>query len=122
MSWAAIRLKIARMPEGTSWASLASVSVLAGIGFTVSLFIANLSFGGDPVTSLLLNEAKLGILAGSLISGIAGWALLHVTLPKVPKNDEADLIERSERSEELKELCRDRLRGLQIKVKRTGGD
>ena len=40
----------------------------------------------------------------------------------MPKNDEADLIERSERSEELKELCRDRLRGLQIKVKRTGGD
>ncbi len=116
-SWASIKLKIARMPEGTTWASLASVSVLGGIGFTVSLFIANLSFGGDPVTSLLLNEAKLGILVGSLISGIAGWALLHLTLPKVPTKNEEDLKERQERREERKELRREKLRVLHINVK-----
>ncbi len=71
------------MPDGATWASLASVAVLGGIGFTVSLFISNLSFGtGDPILSILLNDAKLGILVASLLAGILGWALLHFTLPK----------------------------------------
>ncbi len=71
------------MPEGSTWGSLAAVSLLGGIGFTVSLFIATLSFGtGDPVTSQLLNDSKLGILAGSLLAGILGWAALHLTLPR----------------------------------------
>lgn len=76
------------MPEGSNWGSLAAVSLLGGIGFTVSLFIANLSFGGgDPVMSQLLNDAKLGILVGSLIAGVLGWAALHFTL-KLPKENE----------------------------------
>lgn len=80
---ACILLKWAPMPEGTTWGSLASVSLLGGIGFTVSLFIATLSFGaGDSVTSQLLNDSKLGILVGSLLAGILGWAMLHFTLPK----------------------------------------
>ncbi len=78
-----ILLKWAPMPEGTNWGSLASVSLLGGIGFTVSLFIATLSFGaGDPISSQLLNDSKLGILVGSLLAGILGWAALHFTLPK----------------------------------------
>ena len=78
-----ILLKWAPMPEGSTWGSLAAVSLLGGIGFTVSLFIATLSFGtGDPVTSQLLNDSKLGILAGSLLAGILGWAALHLTLPR----------------------------------------
>lgn len=82
-SWLTIKLKLAPMPEGGSWARLASIAMLGGIGFTVSLFIANLSFGtGDPIMSILLNDAKLGILIGSLLAGIFGWALLHLTLPK----------------------------------------
>lgn len=86
-SWLTIKLRLAPMPEGTNWARLASVAVLGGIGFTVSLFIANLSFGtGDPALSLLLNDAKLGILVGSLLAGVAGWALLHVTLPHTPQD------------------------------------
>ena len=77
------------MPEGTNWWSLASVSLLGGIGFTVSLFIANLSFGaGDPISSELLNDAKLGILVGSLVAGILGWVALHFTLPKEAQDDE----------------------------------
>ncbi len=84
-----ILLKWAPMPEGTTWGSLASVSLLGGIGFTVSLFIANLSFGaGDPISSMLLNDAKLGILVGSLLAGILGWAALHFTLPKEPHPEE----------------------------------
>ncbi len=88
-SWATIRLGFAPMPEGGDWARLASVSMLGGIGFTVSLFIANLSFGtGDPMLSLLLNDSKLGILVASLLAGVLGWALLHFTLPREPQPDE----------------------------------
>lgn len=78
-----ILLRWAPMPEGVNWARLASVSLLGGIGFTVSLFIANLSFGSAyPATSLLLNDSKLGILVGSMLAGILGWTALHFTLPK----------------------------------------
>lgn len=78
-----IKCKWAPMPEGTNWKQLAAVSVLGGIGFTVSLFIANLSFGsGDVLASQLLNNAKLGILVGSLLAGFLGWLFLHLTLPK----------------------------------------
>lgn len=86
-----IKLKWAPMPTGATWGSLASVSVLGGIGFTVSLFIAGLSFGSaNPVMSELLNDAKLGILAGSLLAGVLGFVLLHFTLPKgnVAEDDE----------------------------------
>lgn len=83
-AWLCIKLKWAEMPHGVKWSQLASASVLGGIGFTVSLFIANLSFGtGDPIHSLLLNEAKLGILVGSLLSGVIGYICLRATLPKV---------------------------------------
>lgn len=86
-SWGCIKLKLAPMPEGTDWKQLASVSVLGGIGFTVSLFIANLSFGtGDVLTSQILDNAKLGILVGSVIAGFLGWLLLHITLPRNVKN------------------------------------
>lgn len=88
-SWLTIILKLAPMPEGGNWARLASVSMLGGIGFTVSLFIANLSFGGgDAAMSELLNDSKLGILVGSLLAGILGWAMLHFTLPKEPQEEE----------------------------------
>lgn len=85
-SWLTIKLGFAPMPEGGNWARLASVSMLGGIGFTVSLFIANLAFGtGDLALFLLLNDAKLGILVASLLAGILGWAALHFTLPKEPQ-------------------------------------
>ena len=82
-TWITVKLRLAPMPEECNWKEIASVAVLGGIGFTVSLFIANLSFGtGDPFMSMLLNDAKLGILVGSLLAGVLGWALLHLTLPK----------------------------------------
>ena len=82
-AWLCIKLKLAPMPEHADWKMLASISMLGGIGFTVSLFIANLSYStGDPILSQTLNNAKLGIVAGSLIAGILGYVFLHLTLPK----------------------------------------
>lgn len=76
-----ILLKWAPMPKGASWVSLASVSVLGGIGFTVSLFIANLSFGiADAHMLRLLNGAKLGIIIGSVIAGLFGYIFLLFSL------------------------------------------
>ncbi len=80
-SWATVKMKLAPMPVGANWKMMASVAVLGGIGFTVSLFIANLSFGADPAMADLLAHAKLGIVVGSLIAGVLGFAILHLTLP-----------------------------------------
>lgn len=86
----AIRLKWAPMPKGASWTNLASVALLGGIGFTVSLFIADLSFGGSaPHALALLNDAKLGILVGSVTAGLLGWGFLHLTLPKKTKGEDS---------------------------------
>ena len=92
-AWLAIKLKIVNMPVGVDWKMLFGVSMLGGIGFTVSMFIANLSFAGHGEEGLLLlNEAKLGILAGSVIAGAIGYTLLHKFLPQVasPDTDFAD--------------------------------
>ncbi len=87
-SWITVKLKLAPMPAHSNWAMMASVAMLGGIGFTVSLFIATLSFGGDTAHSIeLLNHAKLGIVIGSLLSGIIGFIWLHYTLPKTPAPD-----------------------------------
>ena len=82
-SWLAVRLKFVTLPAGTSWKAFASVCVVCGIGFTVSMFIADLSYSGlGEAGAALLNQAKLGVLAGSLISALLGCALLSCTLPK----------------------------------------
>lgn len=67
------------MPNDLSYLRLAGISLLGGIGFTVSLFIANLSFGEYPE---LLNQAKLGVLLGTVISGIIGFLVLRHVLPR----------------------------------------
>lgn len=87
-SWLTIKLKLAPMPAHSNWHMMASVSMLGGIGFTVSLFIATLSFGSGGAHMLdLLNHAKLGIVLGSLLSGIIGFIWLHFTLPKTAAPD-----------------------------------
>ena len=78
-----VRLRLATMPEGVSKRNLFGVSMLGGIGFTVALFIANLSFAGMPDVGVeLLNQAKLGVFAGSFISGLCGYLILKKVLPK----------------------------------------
>ena len=88
-SWITVKLRLAPMPTGCDWKSMASVAVLGGIGFTVSLFIANLTFPGlDAHSVSLLNHAKIGIVIGSLLSGFLGYFLLHHFLPKRKKKAE----------------------------------
>lgn len=88
-SWLTVKLRLAPMPEGTNWKMMFAISMLGGIGFTVSLFIANLSFGGGSPEQLeLLSHAKLGIVIGSLLAGFLGWLLLHRTLPADAHNPE----------------------------------
>ena len=82
-SWISVKLKLVSLPQGADWKSFASVCVLCGIGFTVSMFIADLSFsplGQDGVQ--YLNQAKFGILSGSLIAALLGSFLLGRNLPK----------------------------------------
>lgn len=77
-TWLAIWLHISPMPQGMTWTNLSGIALLGGIGFTVSLFIANLSFGADfPV---FLNQAKLGVLSGSILSGCLGYLVLSRVL------------------------------------------
>lgn len=72
-SFAAVKLKLASLPEGVNLKNLFGAGILAGIGFTMSLFIAGLAFS-DPE---LLDLAKIGILTGSLLSGIVGFVFLR---------------------------------------------
>jgi NhaA family Na+:H+ antiporter len=78
-SWAAVKMGLARLPEGVSWNVLSGAGCLGGIGFTMSLFIAALAFDG-----IMLNEAKSGILVGSAVSAALGcWLLLAFLQPGV---------------------------------------
>jgi NhaA family Na+:H+ antiporter len=74
-AWAATRLGLAQLPHGTAWPQIVAVAAVAGIGFTVSLFIADLGFA-DPV---LLDQAKVGVLTASLLAGVLGGVLLRTT-------------------------------------------
>jgi NhaA family Na+:H+ antiporter len=90
-----VRLGIAPRPRAATWAQIYGMALLCGIGFTMSLFIAPLAFPGEPE---LVEEAKLGILAGSLLSAIAGFLVLRFA-PLHPEHDaveaaQADEIER----------------------------
>ena len=70
---AAVRLRLASLPEGVSWTALHGCAWLGGIGFTMSLFIAELAFDGTT----LLDSAKIGILSGSIVSGMIGAVILR---------------------------------------------
>ena len=88
-TWLAVKLKIGSLPEGMCWKNLAGVSMLGGIGFTVALFIANLSFGSKAPE--LLNQAKFGIICGTVLSGIIGYIYLSKVLPKENLTDAENL-------------------------------
>ena len=74
--WAADRVGFAPRPDNASWQEIWGVSILCGIGFTMSLFISGLAFAGQE---LLINEAKIGILMGSLFSAVLGFVVLRLS-------------------------------------------
>jgi len=74
-SWLVLKLGIAELPKDTRFTQIAGVSLLAGIGFTMSIFVAQLGFSNNED---LLLMAKTGILAASLLSGIAGYIWLYM--------------------------------------------
>jgi len=82
-AWLAVRARVAHLPRGVSWRQLSGAAVLAGIGFTVSLFVTGLAFGDAGLET----DAKLGILAASLIAGVAGYAWLRAVHPVAAPGD-----------------------------------
>ena len=78
----AIKVGLARLPDGSGWGGLYGVSILCGVGFTMSLFVGSLAFEHEVVSSDVVFDERLGIILGSLLSGIAGYLVLNFTLPK----------------------------------------
>jgi NhaA family Na+:H+ antiporter len=72
-SLASVRAGVAVLPDEVGWRQIHGVGWLAGIGFTMSLFVASLAFGSGS----LLDSAKIGILSASVIAGIVGWSILR---------------------------------------------
>jgi len=79
--WIATRMGLASLPTGTTWAQIYATSILCGIGFTMSLFIASLAFKGGTAYPGL---ERLGILAGSLLAGVWGYFALRAATRKTP--------------------------------------
>lgn len=78
LCWFAIKVKATSLPDGMSWGSLYGASALCGVGFTMSLFIGSLAFEETGVN--LLFDERLGIILGSVISGIVGYLVLRKSL------------------------------------------
>jgi len=82
--WLALKLGIGELPTGTRLSQIAGVSLLAGIGFTMSIFIAELGFAAHPDELLM---AKTGVLLASLIAGFGGYIWLRLAAPAMPRSD-----------------------------------
>ena len=86
LCWLFIKMKVAALPRGMSWAGLYGASTLCGIGFTMSLFIGSLAFGETEIHAMF--DERLGIIVGSLLSGVLGYAILDYSLPPANKPEE----------------------------------
>lgn len=85
--WLCVRLGLGAMPRGATWMQLYGLALLTGIGFTMSLFLSGLAFPGQPQW---VEEAKIGILTGSLLSACVGFALLRFA-PLHPRHTEIEV-------------------------------
>jgi NhaA family Na+:H+ antiporter len=74
VSWLAVRIGVGRLPAGARWSHMAGVGAVAGVGFTVSLFVSELAFGGTGLS----DAARMGVLLSSVVSGIVGLVVLRV--------------------------------------------
>ena len=95
--WLSVRLGWSKTLKGATWLQIYGVSLLCGIGFTMSLFIGALAFAGQP---LLIEEAKIGILLGSIVSAIAGYLVLRLAPAEAGATNMAGMD--AERAEELR--------------------
>ncbi|MDX2417485.1 MAG: Na+/H+ antiporter NhaA [Xanthomonadales bacterium] len=75
-----VGLGIGKKPEGSNWTMLYGISLLCGVGFTMSLFIGSLAFEHGGFSNIA--ALKIGVIAGSLASAFCGWLVLHLSLPK----------------------------------------
>ncbi len=80
-TWLVVKTGLGRLPEETSWRLLTGLATVAGVGFTVALFITELAFGGGDA-ELLTDEAKIGVLGGSFVAAVLGAAVLSVAAPR----------------------------------------
>jgi len=78
--WLAIKMSLTRLPQGVSWSSLYGTAALCGIGFTMSLFIGSLAFEETDINRVF--DDRLGIIIGSLASGLFGYLILNKSLPR----------------------------------------
>ena len=83
-SWLAVRIGLAQLPESLNWRQMLGVSMLCGVGFTMSLFIGSLAFEADTGMQQLFDE-RLGIMLGSAVSGLCGYLFLRLNLTKTQK-------------------------------------
>jgi len=80
-SYLGIKFKLTELPSGVNFKQILGISAIAGVGFTMSIFIDNLAFEGDLIS---INSAKVGIIIGSVISGILGYSILRLTSKEEP--------------------------------------
>jgi NhaA family Na+:H+ antiporter len=85
-TYAAVKSKVCELPRGVSWSQVVAVAMLAGIGFTVALFITSLAYADEAIVT----QAKMGILVASTLAAILGAAMLHRASREAPQNRRAD--------------------------------
>lgn len=85
-SWLSVRAGVARLPEGIRWGQILAGGALAGIGFTMALFIAGLA----PFEEDILGQAKIGILAASFLSALVGIIIINLVPKSIPANSTED--------------------------------
>jgi len=84
--WIAIKMGFAKLPAGSTWGSLWGVSILCGVGFTMSLFVGSLAFESTATDIKEMFDERLGIILGSVISGVVGFLVLSRLLPGKANN------------------------------------
>ena len=77
-TWIGVKSGLAKLPMGVEWRHVYGVACLTGVGFTMSLFIGSLAFGADET----MNAVRLGVISGSILSGLLGFAVLRVASPR----------------------------------------
>jgi NhaA family Na+:H+ antiporter len=85
--WLATRLRICRLPEDVTWMQIYGAALLAGIGFTMSLFVGTLAFS-DPEHAAAV---RLGVLSGSMLSAIAGYLVLRISTQPIGSRGHHDI-------------------------------